>query len=110
MNEDGSRRPLQAVHAQIAEAAGVERYRISSDWPGVAAIAFRRGNTIRVLAANLTPMPIALSWDAKLLYFVNEDTKPAKPPLTTHTLGPYNSVALQFVQTPSRPDGRPRKS
>lgn len=112
LNEEGSRRPLQAVHAQIAEAAGVERYRISSDWPGVAAIAFRRGNTIRVLAANLTPVPIdiALSSDAKLLCVAGEDTKPAKCPLTTHTLGPYNSVALQFVQTPSRPDGRLRKS
>ena len=43
VTENGVRRPLQEVHAELAEAAGAECYTVTIDRPGLAALAFRWG-------------------------------------------------------------------
>ncbi|WP_258052433.1 hypothetical protein [Mesorhizobium sp. INR15] len=53
--------PIQAVHAALAAAAGAERYEVSFDRSGIAAVAYRSGESTRILIANLTPEDIELS-------------------------------------------------
>ena len=101
LNEIGSQRPLQAVHAQLAAAGGAERFETSVDHAGLATIAFRHGEGIRVLAANLTSLPIemALPSDTRILGVAGENAKRGKSCQTGHSLGPYCSVVLEIVQT-----------
>ncbi|PBC03776.1 hypothetical protein [Mesorhizobium sp. WSM3860] len=97
LNEDGSQRPLQAVHAELAAAAGAERHHLAVDHSGVAAVAFRLGDTVRVLAANLTARPIetTLPPGAKLLRMAGGNTKPAQS--LSRSLGPYCFEIFEIV-------------
>jgi hypothetical protein len=61
VSEAGARLPIQAVHAELAEAAGRERYAVAIDQPGLAAVAFRLGAVVRILVANLTATEITLA-------------------------------------------------
>ncbi|TPJ61046.1 hypothetical protein [Mesorhizobium sp. B2-7-1] len=102
LNEAGSRRPLQAVHAELAAASGAERYETSVDHPGLAAIGFRVGKNIRVLVANLTALPIEIAPppDAKkLLGVAGGNARLANSCLTGHSLGPYCSAVLEIGRT-----------
>jgi hypothetical protein len=97
VSEDGSQRPLQIVHAELAAAAGAERYAVSIDHPDVAAIAFRVGRNIRMLIANLTStlIEVALPSGGKLLCIAGENTQPARPPC--RSLGPYSFGVFEIV-------------
>lgn len=99
LNADGSRRPLQAVHAQLAAAAGAERYAASSTHPGLVTLAFRLGDHIRILAANLTSVPIRIipPSDVRLLGVIGEGTKRAKPDLNGCTLGAYCCIVFEIA-------------
>jgi hypothetical protein len=57
----GERRPLQAVHAELAAASGAERREVVVDRSGIAAVAYRTGEGTRILIANLTAEDIELS-------------------------------------------------
>jgi hypothetical protein len=57
----GRSRPVHAVHAELAAAAGAERIETSVDRPGLAVVAYRRGASICMLIANLTDAPLRLS-------------------------------------------------
>jgi hypothetical protein len=61
VDEAGGRTPLQAVHAELAAASGGECYGVTSGHDGVSALAYRLGDLIRILVANLTPNDVALS-------------------------------------------------
>ncbi|UDL88753.1 hypothetical protein LGH82_27130 [Mesorhizobium sp. PAMC28654] len=93
----GNRLPLQAVHAELATAAGAERHQTLVDHPGIAAIAYRFGDDIRVLVANLTPAAVNVSTppDARLVGVLDETAKLTKPLHNQPTLEPYRSMVLQ---------------
>ncbi|MBZ9711564.1 hypothetical protein LB543_33325 [Mesorhizobium sp. ESP7-2] len=57
----GERRPLQAVHAELAAASGAERREIAVDRSGIAAVAYRTGDGARILVTNLTAEDIEIS-------------------------------------------------
>lgn len=99
LNEDGTLRPLQAVHAELATAAGSERYGISIDRPGVAAIAFRVGEAIRVLAANLTsaPIEVKLGPNAKVRGVAGDEMKSLGFHPTSHIVGPFGTVTFRVA-------------
>ncbi|MEI9412444.1 hypothetical protein [Mesorhizobium salmacidum] len=61
LNAAGERRPLQAVHAELAAASGAERCEVASDRSGIAAVAYHTGDGTRILVANLTPEDIEIS-------------------------------------------------
>lgn len=57
----GKRRPLQAVHVELAAASGAERRAVAVDRSGIAAVAYRTGDSTRMLVANLTAEDIEIS-------------------------------------------------
>ncbi|MDX8502184.1 hypothetical protein RFM99_27690 [Mesorhizobium sp. VK4C] len=65
----------------------------------MAAVAFRVGDNIRVLAANLTfaTIEIALPSNANLLAGAGEETEPAKSRLTSHSSRPCRSVLFDMA-------------
>lgn len=98
LDPTGVRRPIQAVHAELAAAAGAERYQISVDHAGVAAIGYRLGDDIRVLVANLTPSAVNLSLPsgARSVGIIHETANRMTTPFHDKpTLGPYRSMVLQ---------------
>ncbi|MER9596025.1 hypothetical protein [Mesorhizobium sp. M0244] len=61
LNGAGGRLPVQAVHAELATASGAERYEVAVDRSGIAVVAYRIGESTRLLIANLTAEDIKLS-------------------------------------------------
>ncbi|UCI25671.1 hypothetical protein [Mesorhizobium sp. B2-8-5] len=100
LNEDGTPRPLQAIHAQLVAAAGTQRYDVSVNHSAVAAVAFQLADEIRILAANLTPAPIeiALAPTAKLQGVTCDDPELVNSHRASHSVGPYGSVAFQVAR------------
>ena len=96
VTENGVRRPLQAVHAELAEAAGAERYTVTIDRPGLAALAFRSGGVIRMLVANLTPgeIPLDLPDGLCAIGLLDKTGVWSAPPAGPTPLGPYRTTLL----------------
>lgn len=96
LDDLGHRRPLQAVHAELAAASGTERYNVLVDHPGIAAIAYRLGEEIRILAANLTADTIELTIPpgAELLRVIAASANLEKVAFLQQ-LAPYGSVILR---------------
>ena len=96
VTEAGARRPLQAVHAELANAAGAECYPVTIDRPGLAAVAFRVGDVIRVLVANLTASEIALVAEDGLraIGLLDKTAAWSTPPAGPTLLGPYRTMLL----------------
>jgi hypothetical protein len=92
----GARRPLQAVHAELSSVAGAERYPVAIDRAGLAAVAFRLGDVIRVLVANLTAGEIAVVAEDGLRATGLLDGTAAwsMPPAGPTLLGPYRTMLL----------------
>lgn len=61
LNAAGGRQLIQAVHAELAAASGAERCEVAVNRSGIAAVAYRTGESIRILIANLTAEDIELS-------------------------------------------------
>lgn len=57
----GTRCPVQAVHAELAAASGAECCEVVVDRPGIAAVAYRTGESTRIMIANLTAQDVELS-------------------------------------------------
>ncbi len=97
----GIRLPLQAVHAELATAAGAERYEVLVDRPGIAAVAYRLGDDIRILVANLTPVAINVSTPAgaQLVGVIDRSANLTKPHRNQPILEPYRSMVLQCRPT-----------
>ena len=97
----GIRLPLQAVHAELATAAGAERYEVLVDHPGIAAIAYRFGEYIRIMVANLTPVAVNVSVPpgTQLVGVIDKNANLTKPLHNRPTLEPYRSVVVQCQPT-----------
>jgi hypothetical protein len=97
----GIRVPLQAVHAELATAAGAERYDITTDLSGLSAVAYRFGEYIRVLAANLTPvaMNVSIPQGAQLVGVIDRSASLTMPHHNQPILEPYRSMVLQCRPT-----------
>ncbi|MEP6564557.1 MAG: hypothetical protein ABJB10_05420 [Mesorhizobium sp.] len=97
----GASRPLQAVHAELATAAGAERYEVVVDHPGIAAIAYRYDEYIRVMVANLTPIDVKVSVPsgARLVGVIDKNAILTKPNHNQQTLESYQSMVLQCQPT-----------
>jgi hypothetical protein len=65
-NADGSPRPIKAVVAELASAAGSEGHVLRTGLSGVYGIAYRPGQSLRALVANLTAEPVSLALPANL--------------------------------------------
>ena len=93
----GHPRPMQAVHAELGAAAGAERYAVSVDHPDIAAIAFRSGQSTRVMVANLSAEDVQLAipgnWDGMLL--IGQAAPNPQPVAGQVTLGGYRTMVLQ---------------
>jgi hypothetical protein len=96
VNETGAPRPLQVVHAELARAAGAERFATTIDQPGLAAVAFRAGAVIRILVANLTAteIPLSLPDDMGMIGLLDRNAAWSKPPAGQTALGPYRTTLL----------------
>ena len=96
VTEAGAPRPMQAVHAELAKAAGAERHTVASDHPGLAAVAFRSGHAIRILVANLTAAKMAVTLPDGLVAIGLLDKTAAwsTPPAGPILLGPYRTMLL----------------
>ncbi|MEO5756331.1 MAG: hypothetical protein ABIQ51_05680 [Mesorhizobium sp.] len=96
LDDLGHRRALQVVHAELAVAAGVERYEVLVDHPGIAAIAYRIGEEIRILAANLTPYAVDVSFPPgfQLVGVINENARVLRTQTCT-SLAPYRSIIVR---------------
>ena len=97
----GAPRPLQAVYAELAGAAGAECYDVAIDRPGMAAVAFRVGHAVRMLLANLTDTEMALVGPdglrpTGLLDATAAWSTPAGGPIL---LGPYRTMLLSAADT-----------
>ena len=66
LDADGSPRPIKAVIAELASAAGSEGHALSTTIPGVYGIAYGRGNSLRALVANLAAEQVSLTLPAGL--------------------------------------------
>ncbi|WP_152536241.1 hypothetical protein [Mesorhizobium loti] len=101
LDDLGRRRPLQAVHSELASAAGAERFEVLVDHPGIAAIAYRAGGHIRIIVANLTPIDVKVSVPpgARLVGVIGKDANLAKPGHNQPTLRSYRSMVLQCQPT-----------
>jgi len=93
----GIRLPIQAVHAELATAAGAERHEVLVDHPGIAAIAYRYGEYIRVMVANLTPMAVNISVPpgARLVGVIDVNANLTKPNQNQPVLEAYRSMVLE---------------
>ena len=65
-NADGSARPIKAIIAEFASAAGREGHALRADTPGLYGIAYGSGHSFRALVANLTAGPVSLALPAGL--------------------------------------------
>jgi D-apionolactonase len=94
VNGAGARHPLQAIHAELAKAAGAERHAVTFDRPGLAALAFRTGAAIRILVANLTAaeIPLILPDSVGAVGLLDETAGWSKPPTGRTILGPYRAI------------------
>ena len=92
----GARHPLQAVHAELARAAGAERHTASIDQPGLAAVAFRTGAVIQILVANLTATEISLIVPDEIgaAGLLDETAAWSKPQAGPTILEPYRTIQL----------------
>ena len=96
LDEVAKRRPLQAVHAELAGAAGAECYAVAIDRPGLAAVAFHEDGVIRVLVANLTPgeMPLDSPDELRAIGLLDRTASWSTPPAGAMLLGPYRTMLL----------------
>jgi hypothetical protein len=60
-NADGSPRPIKAVVAELAAAAGSEGHVLRTGLSGIYGLAYRSGQSRRALIANLTAEPVSLA-------------------------------------------------
>lgn len=95
----GKRRPLHAVHAELAIAAGTDLYEVAVDHPGLAAMGFRRGESIRILIANLTSetIPLALPNGIAIAGLIDSTGTLSMPPSSEAKLGPYRTMVLNSI-------------
>jgi hypothetical protein len=96
--EDGKMRPIGAVVAQLAKAAGAEVVETEVDVAGLAALAFKsRGGTC-VLLANLTPeaVEIALPHSARTVELIEADgtAKPSDARAGTLSIDGYRTLIV----------------
>ena len=96
VNGAGTLRPLQAVHAELAKAAGAERYAVAIDPPGLAAMAFRADAVIRILVANLTATEISLTLpdEVGMIGVLDKNAAWSTPSAGRTSLGPYRTMLL----------------
>ena len=66
-NPDGSPRPIKAVVAELAAAAGSEGHVLRTGISGIYGIAYRPGQSLRALVANLTAEPVSLALPTNLV-------------------------------------------
>ena len=66
-NADGSPRPIKAVVAELAAAAGSEGHVLRTGISGIYGIAYRPGQSLRALVANLTAEPVSLALPTNLV-------------------------------------------
>lgn len=66
VNADGSARPIEAIVAELASAAGLQGHVLVTGIPGVYGVSCGSGQNLRALIANLTPEPVALALPAGL--------------------------------------------
>ena len=90
-------------------AAGAECYAVAIDRPGLAAVAFRAGDVIRVLVANLTASEIALVAQDGLraIGLLDKTAAWSTPPAGPMLLGPYRTMLL-FPRADSKRAGDQR--
>jgi D-apionolactonase len=98
VGEADGRTPLQAVHAELAAACGSECYRVTSDHDGVLALAYRLGDLIRILVANLTPNDVALSvaHDVQSVETIDQTGAMSRSRFEPR-LGPYRTIVLSVA-------------
>lgn len=101
LDDLGHRRPLQAIHAELAGASGTKRYEVVVDHPAIAAFAYRRGESIRILAANLSAASIALSipQDVKLVGYVDANANLVDCENRNASIAPYRTIVLHILNT-----------
>lgn len=96
LDDHARRRPLQAVHTELASAAGATRYEVFVNHPAITAVAYRLGERIRILVANLTPdaVDVLIPPSMHLEGIVDRNANLAR---SSHNwlLGPYRSALLQ---------------
>ncbi|WP_051334054.1 hypothetical protein [Mesorhizobium sp. WSM3224] len=96
LDDHGRRRPLQAVHAELAAAAGTARYEVFVTHPAVSAVAYRLGENIRILVANLSPDAVELLVPPSMhLEGVIDGNANLVRSIHSWLLDPYRSVLLQ---------------
>jgi hypothetical protein len=102
-DEAGVRRPLQAVHAALAAAAGAERFEVAVDHPGIAAVAYGFGDGVRILIANLgsDDVEISIPPDMRVVGIVDPAAKLAitgsrstQTRSTQPSAGPYRTMMV----------------
>lgn len=98
LDDLGRRRPLQAVHSELASAAGAECFEVLVDHPGIAAVAYRAGEHVRIIVANLTPIDVKISVPpgARLVGVIGKNANLAKPNHNQPILGSYRSMVLEW--------------
>lgn len=96
LDDHAQRRPLQAVHAELASAAGATRYEVFVNHSAISAVAYRLGESIRILVANLTPdaVEVCVPPGLHLNGVIDRNANLAR---SNHNLllGSYGSVLLQ---------------
>jgi hypothetical protein len=98
LDELGNRRPIQAVHAALARAAGAERYEIAVGHHDIAAIAYRLTEHVHILLANLgaEDIDISIPPNMELVAFDGEVARASTVRSTQLGLPPYRTTQLVF--------------